>query len=155
MNPHVTSIVGLARHVTRHRRRVYQLALFLAPEMGLGGRLLVRMHDVEKYVVLPMLWAFYGGKGNRRLARWCYDRMNQLGRVLVTGIKPFANSGVPRIEHTADVVDRHCDPVTLEEFSLSAQRPITDFLCAEDVPLAEKAIAAYGIITGGGVLKLT
>ncbi|CAB4127345.1 hypothetical protein UFOVP75_150 [uncultured Caudovirales phage] len=147
----INTLGQFKQHIDEHRHRVYLLAVHADQNLSSSfrNRLIYRLHDVEKYVVLPFLWKCYGGKGQRSF----YDRMNKLGNfirksaILALGIEPETDRQLARIEKIADVVDRHCDPVTPEEFGQSAKRPLQDFLSGSEIMLANDLIFLYKIIT--------
>lgn len=141
----VMNVWDFRRHVTLHRRRVLKLGWQLRSmtKSPLVLFLVLLVHDLEKYLFLPWLWAYYGGKGWRTGARRLYTRMNKFGQFIQDAVLlPFfwnkeAIADAVRIEHIADVVDRNTDPVAMEEFCLKVQRPMSDFLPAEDLYIAE------------------
>lgn len=149
MTNYVNSMWELARHVTLHRKRVYELGMSLAGERRYSqykNTLLIALlvHDLEKYLFLPWLWKYYGGKGDRMDAYKIYNKMNRVGdfiRKCLVGKKDINNMGALisyELEHTADVVDRHMDPVAVEEFCMSyPKKPMSNFLPNKDLANAE------------------
>ncbi len=154
---YVTNIWQLLDHVTRHRRRVLFLAMHQSPLVEFNTRafLLVWMHDIEKYLFLPWLWKYYGDRRDRNKARKVYDRMNAVGSSIrkaaawVMCVSKGRLHYLDQVERMVDVVDRHCDAATLEEFGLAVQRPLSDFLKADWI--ADATVLAKGrwmVMTG-------
>jgi hypothetical protein len=153
---YVNSSIDLLRHITLHRKRVYWLGQkinYLVDKPSLLKTILIA-HDIEKYLVFPILWMFYAGKGNRKTARKFYTQMNKLGALLLKVIIFLRHGFVSqkdldqcsRIEHIADVTDRNNDPVAMEEFCLTVQRPLSDFLELTDVWIAEDLAFDYKLV---------
>ncbi len=139
-------------HIDQHRQRVIRMTLALCLRLGYitGSYHLMSLHDIEKYLFLPWLWSYYGNRRNRKQARKLYDRMNKVGSwirkfyIWYFDISPKAVANVDRFERIADIVDRHCHEATLEEFGITEQRPLSDFLSdPEDLAIAEWLKAHY------------
>lgn len=134
---YVNNIWDLAKHVAHHRARVYRLGITL--DGSLLSRVVLRVHDLEKYLFLPWLWKYYGGKGDRRIAKRLYTRMNTVGRaILWVATLPFSGASIAeaqKSEKIADIVDRQCDPVAVEEFQRIL--PMSKFLNDHELEVAE------------------
>jgi hypothetical protein len=140
---YVKNIWDMLTHVRNHRGRVY----FLSAEVK-GPKFLKTiifgLHDIEKFIFLPWLWKYYGAKGaGNPNAKALYIRMNKTGYFIikcVLALFPFYTSEqvrkMKRFEKIADVIDRHCDPVALEEFNLTTTRPLVQFIRRDDLPCA-------------------
>jgi len=146
---HVNNIFDLAKHVSHHRKRVYFLGMkhlmrhqTTSKEQKTASKIILGLHDIEKYLFLPWLWKYYGKKGNKANARKLYTRMNKVGGYILQTVLYFFNFNktlvekVSKIEKIVDVIDRHCDPVALEEFDLKEKRPLTLFLERKELPFA-------------------
>lgn len=155
MNTFVISIWDFLHHVTLHRKRVLKLGWQLRwmTDSPLILFLVLWIHDLEKYLFLPWLWSYYGGKRYRTGAQNLYDRMNKFGRLLQNLVllpffwKQKTIAEVLRIEHIADIVDRSADPVVMEEFNLREHRSLTRFLPKEDWLIAMKLKRRWAQIT--------
>lgn len=138
---HVNNIKDMLKHVRNHRRRLYALGMEVQGPTLLK-KVMFGMHDCEKFVFLPWLWKYYGGKGNKQKAKVIYTRMNSLGKFLLNIVLfflPYSQEEIHRMkrfERIVDVIDRHCDIVALEEFNLKKQRPLTNFIRMTDLPCA-------------------
>lgn len=150
----VNNLRELARHVSLHRQRLYRVGKAWCFEydaawyVELPLKVALFVHDLEKYLFLPWLWKYYGarGKNHKRsdaLALW--TRMNKVGAFIKkVALLPLPGKHlIDGIEHVIDVVDRHLDPVALEEFNLEKQRPITDFLHIANWELADELIIIW------------
>lgn len=146
-NQFVNNLLDLKRHVSLHRRRVFALGWRLRPLVNNPTVLflVLLVHDLEKYLFLPWLWKYYGvkGKNHKTDARKLYTRMNKVGYHIrnITMLPFFWNkeniTQAIIIEHIADVVDRNTDPVAMEEFCLTIQKPMSLFLLSESLKIAE------------------
>ena len=141
---HINNIKEFARHISNHRTRVYALGMTMRGPKILKT-IIFGLHDIEKYFFIFQLWKYYGSKGHgpeRRKAIELYTRMNKLGYIIISVVLFFVRfpehsvDKVKRLEKVIDVIDRHCDPVALEEFNLKEKRPLTQFLDVKDLPLA-------------------
>lgn len=138
---YVKNIWDMMKHVRHHRHRLYILGMETKGPKGLK-QIVFGLHDIEKFLFLPWLWKYYGPKGNKKKAKAVYTRMNQFGDFIINTVLLFTSytaeqiKEVKRYEKIVDVVDRHCDPVALEEFNLEKQRPLTNFIKVNDLPRA-------------------
>lgn len=138
---HNKNLGDFFQHVTHHRQRVAWFArCFASHEVvhTLRFKLLLWLHDIEKYLVLPVLWSYYGERRDRAKARKFYDRMNALGAAIVWPVKLVTPKKmldeIERAERMADVLDRHCDPAAREEFNDGANPPpLSKFLSGNDL----------------------
>lgn len=115
--------------VDGHRQRVRVLGGLIAGKHGDVDSLTVRvleLHDVEKYVFLPLLWRYFG-RGQGKVARFVFDVMNRVGaavvffatlemRVLFSASFDARLTRARQIERIADVIDRSADPTNAIEF---------------------------------------
>lgn len=148
---HVNNIFQFAQHVSAHRKRVQRLAWSFreaAPNREVL-KIVLAMHDMEKYLLLPLLWRYYNGRGDRAKADVFFKRMNAVGRKLLEAAlatvphTPGDRAAALILERLADVVDRNCDPVALEEFNLKARRPLRDFLDEDYLPAATAMVRRW------------
>ena len=143
---YVTNILEMSFHIAHHRKRVLTLGMDIHKEKDLTRLLyytVFKLHDIEKYLFLPWLWKYYGKKGDKVKAKQLYIRMNKVGAVIIKAalfffffFKQQEKNKVKHYEHIIDVIDRHCDPVAMEEFDLVEQRPLTNFISVRDLPMA-------------------
>lgn len=149
----VKSKADFKRHITLHRKRLMALALALYPNAPLTFKLLVWLHDVEKYLVLDELYSFYAGGGDVVDRDLFVGRMNALGKKLVAPLyfllDPVTLARYTNLERIADVVDRHSDPVALEEFNLPRRLPMSKFLRRDQLVVAGPLLKRYKEITKG------
>lgn len=141
-NVYVNSLGDMLHHVRNHRRRLYSLGTDVKGPQTLR-KIVFGLHDVEKFVFLPWLWKYYGAKGaGNSDAKKLYTRMNKLGYFIlkiVLFFTPYNKEQIQRMkrfEKIADVIDRHCDPVAMEEFNLKEKRPLVHFIRREDLACA-------------------
>lgn len=153
MTVYVSNVLALARQVSRHRRRVYRIGTYL--DRGITTKVILLVHDIEKYLFLPWLWKYYGEKDKKTLkqAKKVYTRLNKVGRAIkrvatcLFNQADVAESTI--VEHIADVVDRHMDPVANEEFGRDMKtQPLSKFLPDRDVEIAEWLCINYTDICG-------
>jgi hypothetical protein len=142
----ISNIYQFFKHVNHHRKRIYILGTYRFSKTTKTRNekilefVVFKMHDIEKYLFLPLLCA--KGLNRRETSRKFYDFMNRVGTVLVNntirGLSFFFKftekeiKNVKRFERILDVVDRHCDPVALEEFHINRKRPMFMFLNSKD-----------------------
>lgn len=139
---YVNNLYDMLKHVQHHRHRVFQLGMEVTGPKQLK-KIVFGLHDLEKFVFLPWLWKYYGAKGaGNQNARKLYTRMNKLGYFIVRTVlffTPYTKEEINRMkrfERIVDVIDRHCDPVAMEEFNLTIKRPLVNFIRREDLPCA-------------------
>lgn len=154
----INTLPKFLRHVNLHRRRVYLLGLALGSPIknDRAYRTALRIHDIEKYFFIFPLFKYYGGKNPDRLAaQKLYARMNAVGLHMKNVVLlPFNLTADDRRlldshERIADVADRHCDPIAMEEFNLKVQKPISIFLDHDQVLLSEHIVDYYDEIVQG------
>jgi hypothetical protein len=122
-----------------HRRRV---AGWAAPTFGLplATRVVLRVHDLEKWLFLPWLFYFHGGRGDRALARRGYDLMNRVADAIrFVVLLPFSREDrvvAKSLERVVDVVDRHMDGEARREFGQETKPDIANFLTPVETLIA-------------------
>lgn len=115
------NFLELIRHTMLHRKRVIIIAGHLLRNHPTIRKRLVSLHDLEKFLFLPLLWLYSGGRGNRVHARKVYDAMNRVGDAIFNAYSwwskasPYDVQQAKYYERIADVVDRHCHPDTPRE----------------------------------------
>jgi len=131
------------KQIAAHRTRMKRWGDFYTWRDGRNTALqaVLYIHDIEKWLFLPFLyWYQLPGKDKSR-ARELYDKMNFVGSVIVrlrTLFHPIQEvQEALWMEKCFDVLDRHLDPVALEEFNLKEQRPMSDFLKSSQLKFAE------------------
>lgn len=139
---YVKNIWDMLNHVRNHRRRLYSLGKDVKGPMILR-KIIFGLHDIEKFFFLPWLWKYYGPRGSGNpIAKKLYTRMNKVGYFILKCVlffTPYNKEQIQkmkRYEKIADVIDRHCDPVAMEEFHLKEKRPLVQFIRREDLPCA-------------------
>lgn len=138
---YVKNIWDMLNHIRHHRQRLYTLGMETKVPHHLK-KIVFGLHDIEKFLFLPWLWKYYGKKGDKVKAKKLYTRMNKCGYFIINAVLFFTTYSkeeikkVKRFEKIIDVIDRHCDPIALEEFDLERTRPLVNFLSVHDLPCA-------------------
>lgn len=142
--------MNLKRYMTQiadHRRRMkqwYHLYSEVIQSDNMTLKKVMYIHDLEKWIFLPWLYKYQKPDQDRIKARKLYDRMNKVGSLFVKLRCRKVNKVVLEqalwVEKTFDVLDRHLDPVALEEFRITEPKPLSTYLSKEQVHLAEKFI---------------
>lgn len=138
----ILSMPDYIRQIRAHRRRMAAAgAHFRLPDGGWlpATRLLQTLlivHDVEKWLFLPLLIIFRCGRGNRTLAHAVYWTMNRVGDcialAMVVGHNRDDVDWARRWEKIIDCLDRHLDPVARIELGDNSP-PLTQFLSDRDI----------------------
>jgi hypothetical protein len=114
------------------------------------------VHDLEKWLFLPLLFMFSSGRGNRKVARKVYDVMNGVG-VMISAValcmfSSEARQVARRYERIFDCLDRSLDEVAREELK-DGGPPLSNFLRGEDLVEAEAYKVYWPLVVECGVLQ--
>jgi hypothetical protein len=138
------------RQIKAHRLRMKRWgSMYVGAYPGYNARktwgveTLCHLHDLEKWLFLPLLIFYKEGKRNRKHARKVYDAMNFVGKVLASirlwRFNDEEKAEAYRYERIFDCLDRSMDPVArIEMGDAKAPPPLSQFLKnPEDLVLAK------------------
>lgn len=133
------------QQIKDHRARMAKLGLFyciLNDDAGEATRTACRIHDAEKWPFLPLLFAFHGGRGNRKIARVVYNALNATGAVIqAVALAPYPpkdRATARTMERVFDRLDRSLDPVArIELGDATDPPPLSKFLSPDELVIAE------------------
>jgi len=140
------------QQVKDHRRRMSALGQAYANKYWLYAAAATRtactVHDIEKWLFLPLLYAFHGGRGNRKTARFIYDVMNVAGAVVSAVVLiryPAEDRAQARkMERVFDCLDRSLDPVARTELGDKEDPPpLSKFLSEIDLVIAQSWVEQW------------